>query len=156
MKRIRSKAKRKGLVEVTDWRELKPGQEVHYNGRSGSYWLNSDGSKDYTTDKGVYKVVTLLDKGFGAYGKKGYTFFDMTTGQSKISSMLYNSPYKIANTFTILYTPLSVVYSFVPSGFNQEVHYNGRSGSYWLNPDGTKEYTTDRGVYRIVNVLAIL
>ncbi len=95
MKRLRSKAQRKGLVEVANWRELKPGQEVHYNGRSGSYWLNSDGTKDYTTDKGVYKVVTILDKGFGAYGKKGYTFFDMSTGQSKICSMLYNSPYKI-------------------------------------------------------------
>jgi hypothetical protein len=95
MKRIRAKAKRKGLVEVTDWRELKPGQEVHYNGRSGSYWLNGDGTKDYTTDKGVYKVVTVLDKGFGAYGPTGYTFFDMSTGRSNVCSMLYNSPYKI-------------------------------------------------------------
>lgn len=95
MKRIRNKAKRKGLTEVSDWRELKPGQEVHYNGRSGSYWLNGDGTKDYTTDKGVYKVITILDKGFGAYGPTGYTFFDMSTGRSNVCSMLYNSPYKI-------------------------------------------------------------
>ena len=94
MKRIRNKAKRKGLIEA-DWHELKVGQEIHYNGRSGSYWLNGDGTKDYTTDKGVYKVVTILERGFGAYGKKGYTFFDMTTGQSPVSTMLYNSPYKI-------------------------------------------------------------
>ena len=86
--------KRKGLVEA-DWRELKPGQEIHFNGRSGAYWLNGDGTKEYTTDKGVYKVVTILDKGFGAYGKKGYTFFDMSTGQSSMIPMLYNSPYKI-------------------------------------------------------------
>jgi hypothetical protein len=57
--------------------------------------LNPDGTKDYTTDKGVYKIVNVLDKGFGAYGKKGYTFFDMSTGQSNVSSMLYNSPYKL-------------------------------------------------------------
>ena len=95
MKRIRNKAKRKGLVEVADWRDLKLGDVVHYNGRSGSYWLNSDGTKDYTTDKGVYKVITLLDKGFGAYGPTGYTFFDMSTGRSNVCSMLYNSPYKI-------------------------------------------------------------
>tara|TARA_B100001778_G_scaffold319140_1_gene308346 strand:- start:457 stop:921 length:465 start_codon:yes stop_codon:yes gene_type:complete len=95
MKRLRSKAKRKGLVEVANWRELKPGQEVHYNGRSGSYWLNGDGTKDYTTDKGVYKIVNVLDKGFGAYGKKGYTFFDMSTGVSKVSPYLHNSPYKL-------------------------------------------------------------
>ena len=95
MKRIRNKAKRKGLVEVSDWRELKLGDLVHYNGRSGSYWLNSDGTKDYTTDKGVYKVITILDKGFGAYGPTGYTFFDMSTGRSNVCSMLYNSPYKI-------------------------------------------------------------
>ena len=94
MKRLRSKAKRKGLVEA-DWRELKPGQEIHFNGRSGAYWLNGDGTKEYTTDKGVYKVVTILDKGFGAYGKKGYTFFDMSTGQSSMIPMLWNSPYKI-------------------------------------------------------------
>ena len=94
MKRIRAKAKKKGLVEA-NWRDLKPGQEVHYNGRSGEYWLNGDGSKEYTTDKGIYKVVNVLDKGFGAYGKKGYTFFDMSTGQSKVSPYLYNSPYKI-------------------------------------------------------------
>ncbi len=94
MKRIRSKAKKKGLVEAS-WQDLKPGQEIYFNGRSGSYWLNGDGTKEYTTDKGVYKVVTVLDKGFGAYGKKGYTFFDMTTGQSSMIPMLWNSPYKI-------------------------------------------------------------
>ena len=84
-----------GLVEVSDWRELKPGQEVHYSGRSGEYWLNGDGTKEYTTDKGIYKIVNVLDKGFGAYGKKGYTFFDMSTGVSKVSPYLHNSPYKI-------------------------------------------------------------
>ena len=95
MKRVRAKAKRKGLVEVSDWTELKPGQEIYFNGRSGAYWLNGDGTKEYTTDKGVYKIVNVLDKGFGAYGKKGYTFFDMSTGQSSMIPMLWNSPYKI-------------------------------------------------------------
>ena len=95
MKRVRAKAKRKGLVEVSDWTELKPGQEIYFNGRSGEYWLNGDGTKEYTTDKGVYKIVNVLDKGFGAYGKKGYTFFDMSTGQSSMIPMLWNSPYKI-------------------------------------------------------------
>jgi len=95
MRRIHNKRKRKGLKEVTNWKELRQGQEIHYNGRSGEYWLNADGTKDYVTDKGVYKVVAVLEKGFGAYGKKGYTFFNMTNGVSSISSMLINSPYKI-------------------------------------------------------------
>jgi len=96
MKRIRAKAKRKGLVEVEDWTQLRPGQEIHYKGRSGSYWLNEDGTKEYVMDKGVYKIVNILDKGFGAYGKKGYTFFHMVKEeQSKISSHLYHSPHKI-------------------------------------------------------------
>ena len=95
MKRVRAKAKRKGLVEVSDWTLLKPGQEIYFHGRSGAYWLNGDGTKEYTTDKGVYKIVNILDKGFGAYGKKGYTFFDMSTGQSSMIPMLWNSPYKI-------------------------------------------------------------
>tara|TARA_B110000503_G_C6986172_1_gene345352 strand:- start:23 stop:475 length:453 start_codon:yes stop_codon:yes gene_type:complete len=94
MKRIRNKAKRKTFIE-TDWHELKVGQEIHYNGRSGAYWLNGDGTREYTTEKGVYKVITILDKGFGAYGPMGYTFFDMSTGRSNVCSMLYNSPYKI-------------------------------------------------------------
>lgn len=95
MRRLRNKARRKGLKPVENWKELREGQEIHFNGRSGEYWLNADGTKDYVTDKGVYKIVTILDKGFGAYGKKGYTFFNMTSGVSSISSMLYNSPYKI-------------------------------------------------------------
>ena len=94
MKRIRSKAKRKGLVEVSDWRDLKRGQTIHYNGRSGTHWLNSDGTKEYVEDKGVYKVEVILEKGFGAWGPKGYTFFDMSTGRSSINPTLYNSPFK--------------------------------------------------------------
>lgn len=96
MKRIRNKAKKKGLIEVSNWRELKPGQEIYYRGRSGSYWLNSDGTKEYVMDKGVYKIVDLYEKGIGAYGKKGYTFFHMEGEErSSISHLLYNSPHKI-------------------------------------------------------------
>lgn len=89
-----ARKRNKSLIEI-DWKTLTQGQEIYFRGRSGSYWLNGDGTKDYTTDKGVYKVVQVMEKGFGAYGKKGYTFFDMTTGPSTISSMLFNSPYKI-------------------------------------------------------------
>ena len=46
MKRARSKAARKGLVLVENWRELKAGQYVHFKGRSGSYFIKSDGTKD--------------------------------------------------------------------------------------------------------------
>ena len=95
MKRIRNKAAKKSLIEITEWKKLQPGQNIYFNGRSGAYWLNGDGTKDYTTDKGVYRIVQVMDKGFGAYGRKGYTFFDMTNNRSTISSMLYNSPYKI-------------------------------------------------------------
>ena len=88
------KKRNKNLISI-DWKTLNTGDEIYFRGRSGTYIVNHDGTKDYTTDKGVYTVVQVMEKGFGAYGKKGYTFFDMTTGPSTISSMLFNSPYKI-------------------------------------------------------------
>jgi len=95
MKIKRSKATRKNLIEA-NWRELSPGQNIYFRGRSGGYYLNSDGTKDYHKDKGVYRVVTLLDEGFGAQGKKGYTFFYMgKEKQSKWLDNMYDAPHKI-------------------------------------------------------------
>ena len=89
------KKRNKNLISI-DWKTLNTGDEIYFRGRSGTYIVNHDGTKDYTTDKGVYRVVDIKDNGFLAYGKKGNTFFYMgTERQCKWLSTLYNAPHKI-------------------------------------------------------------
>jgi photosystem II stability/assembly factor-like uncharacterized protein len=90
-----NRKKNKNLTSI-DWKTLNAGDEIYFKGRSGTYTINSDGTKDYSTDKGVYKVVELKDNGFFAYGKRGYTFFYMgEERQSKWLPSIYNAPHKI-------------------------------------------------------------
>ena len=90
-----NRKKNKNLTSV-DWKTLNTGDEIYFKGRSGTYTINADGTKDYSTDKGVYKVVELKDNGFFAYGKRGYTFFYMgEERQSKWLPSIYNAPHKI-------------------------------------------------------------
>jgi hypothetical protein len=90
-----NRKKNKNLVS-TDWKDLSVGDEIYFKGRSGTYILNNDGTKDYSTDKGVYKVVDIKDNGFVAYGKRGHTFFYMAEEkQSKWLPNIYNAPHKI-------------------------------------------------------------
>jgi ribosomal protein L40E len=85
----------KNLISI-DWKNLSNGDEIYFRGRSGTYTINSDGTRDYSTDKGVYKVVDIKDNGFIAYGKKGHTFFYMgEEKQSKWLPNIYNAPHKI-------------------------------------------------------------
>jgi hypothetical protein len=87
--------KNKNLISV-NWKTLSRGDEIYFMGRSGTYTLNSDGDKEYSTDKGVYKVVDIKDNGFVAYGTKGHTFFYMgEEKQSKWLPTIYNAPHKI-------------------------------------------------------------
>ena len=94
LKKIKKK-RNKNLISI-DWKTLNTGDEIYFRGRSGTYLINHDGTKDYTTDKGVYRVVDIKDNGFLAYGKKGNTFFYMgPERQCKWLSTLYNAPHKI-------------------------------------------------------------
>jgi hypothetical protein len=85
----------KNLIPI-DWKTLQLGQEIYFNGRSGTYIINSDGTRDYSTDKGVYRVIDIKENGFMAYGKKGNTFFYMgPERQCQWLATLYNAPHKI-------------------------------------------------------------
>lgn len=96
MKRARSKAARKGLVPVENWRELKAGQYIHFKGRSGNYFIKSDGTKDFDTPKGVYKIYEVLDEGLGVWGNRGYTFLYMGKEKRSIwGGEAYLSAHKI-------------------------------------------------------------
>lgn len=90
-----NRKRNKSLMSI-DWKTLNVGDEIYFKGRSGTYLVNHDGTRDYTTDKGVYRVVDIKDQGFMAYGKKGNTFFYMgPEKQCKWLATLYNSPHKI-------------------------------------------------------------
>lgn len=81
------KNRNKNLTTI-DWKTLNTGDEIYFRGRSGTYFLNYDGTRDYTTDKGVYRVVALCDEGFMAYGKRGNTFFTWDQRNSASGSLL--------------------------------------------------------------------
>lgn len=90
-----NRKKNKSLNRI-DWSTLSVGDEIFFKGRSGNYIISADGTKEYTTDKGVYKVVEIKDNGFMAYGKRGHTFFYMgPEKQSKWLINMYNAPHKI-------------------------------------------------------------
>lgn len=96
MKSKRTKAARKGLMRVDNWRELKPKQTIYFNGRSGNYYLKSDGTKDYDTPKGTYRVYNILEEGIGVFGNRGYVFMYMgKERKSKWGEGIYHSPHKI-------------------------------------------------------------
>lgn len=84
------------LVEVKNWQDLKPRQTIYFKGRSGNYYLNHDGTKEYNTPKGVYKIDKVLQEGLGVFGNRGYTFIYM--GKERKSTWggnSYYSPHKI-------------------------------------------------------------
>lgn len=90
-----NRKRNKNLISV-DWKTLNTGDEIYFRGRSGTYTINSDGTRDYSTDKGVYKVVDIKDNGFVAYSRRGHTFFYMgEEKQSKWLPTMYNAPHKI-------------------------------------------------------------
>lgn len=95
LKKIHKKRKNKNFSTV-DWKSLNRGDIIYVNGRSGNYFLNSDGTRTYTTDKGVYTVIDIKDEGLFAYGKRGNTFIYMgEEKQSKHLSTMFQSPHKI-------------------------------------------------------------
>jgi hypothetical protein len=93
--KLKKKRKNKNFSKV-DWKELKLGDIVYVKGRTGNYYIGQDGTKTYTTDKGVYTVVDVKDEGIFAYGKKGNTFIYMgEERQSKYLSSMFQAPHKI-------------------------------------------------------------
>jgi len=93
--KIKKKKLNKNFSSV-DWKSLNRGDIIYVNGRSGNYFLNGDGTKTYTTDKGVYTVIEIKDEGLFAYGKRGNTFIYMgEEKQSKYLNTMFQSPHKI-------------------------------------------------------------
>lgn len=91
-----ARKKKKRLTSNINWQTLPKGQEIYINGRSGNYFLNEDGTKTYSTHKGVYRVVEVKDEGLFCYGRSGNTFIYMgTEKRSQWLNTMYLSPHTI-------------------------------------------------------------
>lgn len=96
------KKKRKGRqrIYVEDYRTLKPGDMVKVVGNSGDYYLASDGTKCFLTDRGKYRVVKIDKEGFVAFGGKrgrvGFTFIYMGKKRhSTVFDRIIRKPHKL-------------------------------------------------------------
>ena len=85
---------------VKDWTTLEPGEYVRVVGRSGSYYIRSNGEKIYFTDAGIYNIRQVHEDGITVIGQgrqaHGYEFLYM--GKEKKSDLidnLFNAPHKL-------------------------------------------------------------
>ena len=84
---------------VEDYTTLKKGDIIRVVGGSGPYHIDENNDRHYLTDRGVYIVKEIDDKGIHAYGTgmyTGYSFLYM--GRKRKSNLCYNlysSPHKI-------------------------------------------------------------
>lgn len=60
--------KRKRRFKTVDWKTLVPGDMIRVVGNSGPYFVLEDGQYQYTTDRGVYRVVKLDNMGINVQG----------------------------------------------------------------------------------------
>lgn len=87
--------KPKKYEEITDWTSLKAGDKIKVIGRSGNYYVNPDGERQYLTDAGLYTINDIDDTGLHVYdGGYGYIYMGPEV-PSKIIPNMYRSPHKI-------------------------------------------------------------
>jgi ribosomal protein L40E len=92
--------KTKKYEEIEDWRSLKRGDRVKVVGRSGNYYVNNDGERQYLTDMGVYTVQEIDDLGLRVYdGGYGYIYMGPEVASDTIPNM-YRSPHKLLKVNT--------------------------------------------------------
>jgi len=87
--------KPKKYEEIQDWRDLKSGDRIKVVGRSGTYYINSEGDRQYLTDAGIYTIAGIDDNGIHAHnGGYGYIYMGPEV-PSDIIPNVYRSPHKI-------------------------------------------------------------
>jgi len=60
--------RRKRRFKTVDWKSLLPGDMIRVIGGSGPYFVLEDGQNQYTTERGVYRVISLDKMGINAQG----------------------------------------------------------------------------------------
>jgi len=96
-KKFKRKRQPKKFEEISDWKELSDGDKIKVIGRSGNYYVGSNGDRQYMTDAGVYTVKDKDDKGLTVYsqdGGFGYIYMGPEIKSDTIPNM-YRSPHKI-------------------------------------------------------------
>jgi hypothetical protein len=73
------------------------GDRIKVIGRSGTYYIGSDGERQYMSDAGIYTVQSQDSKGLVVYsgdGGFGYIYMGPEV-KSDITPNMYRSPHKI-------------------------------------------------------------
>ena len=87
--------KTKKYEEITDWTSLQSGDRIKVIGRSGNYYVNQDGERQYLTDAGIYTIKDVDSSGLHLYdGGYGYIYMGPEVPSDTIPNM-YRSPHKI-------------------------------------------------------------
>lgn len=89
--------KKKKQFEDVDWKSLQNGDNIKVIGRSGNYYINSDGERTYLCDAGIYTIHDKDDSGLIVYGRNGgfgYIYMGEEKPHHDIPNM-YRSPHKI-------------------------------------------------------------
>lgn len=96
------KKKKVKKFETVDWKSLSAGDKIKVIGRSGTYYINSEGDKMYMSDPGIYIIQRVDSKGLVVYGKDGgFGYIYMGTEEpSKEVPNMYRSPHKIVKINT--------------------------------------------------------
>jgi len=93
--KIKKPRKLKRLTPIDDWKSLEAGDRVKVIGRSGNYYINEDGDRQYLTDRGTYIVQSKDETGLVVYnGAYGYIYMGEEVQSTTIPNM-YRSPHKI-------------------------------------------------------------
>lgn len=101
--KIKKQRKPKKFQEI-NWKELAAGDKIKVVGRSGNYYLNSIGEKQYLTDAGLYTVSHQDTNGLVVYsnnGGFGYIYMGPEMASDTIPNM-YRSPHKILKVNVLL------------------------------------------------------
>lgn len=96
-KKNKFKTKRPKKYEDVDWTNLVDGDVIKVIGRSGNYYVNDSGERQYMSDAGVYTVKHKDSKGLVVYsnnGGYGYIYMGPEV-QSDLIDNMYRSPHKI-------------------------------------------------------------
>lgn len=87
--------KKKRFEFIENWQELQTGDRIKVVARTGSYYINQDGEKQYLTDPGLYTVDSVDGTGLRVFnGAYGYIYMGPEVPSTTIPNM-YRSPHKI-------------------------------------------------------------
>jgi hypothetical protein len=100
----KNKFKRKKVKKFIDidWKSLSEGDKIKVFGRSGSYYINSEGEKMYMSDPGIYTVKEIKEDGLVVHGQNngfGYIYMGKEEPSLNIPNM-YRCPHKIVKINT--------------------------------------------------------